>query len=161
MGCYGIGITRTVAAVIEQYHDQDGIIWPLSVAPYQVLILPLNITHPPSKKAAERLYNQLGDLEVLLDDREERAGVKFKDADLVGIPLRVTIGERSLQEGKVEIKLRSEPTSISVSIEEVPQKVRSLLEKISSLAKVDSQCNIGRMKSPLDEIYEQGINEKE
>ncbi len=129
MGCYGIGITRTVAAVIEQHHDQDGIIWPLSVAPYQVLILPLNITHPPSKEAAERLYSQLGDLEVLLDDREERAGVKFKDADLVGIPLRVTIGERSLKEGKVEIKLRSEPTSISVSIEEASQKVRSLLEK--------------------------------
>ncbi len=128
MGCYGIGITRTVAAVIEQHHDRDGIIWPLSVAPYQVLILPLNITHPQTRETAEELYKQLKDWEVLLDDREERAGTKFKDADLIGIPLRVTIGERSLKEGKVEIKLRGEPTPISVSIEEATQKVRSILE---------------------------------
>jgi len=131
MGCYGIGITRTIAAVIEQHHDKDGIIWPPSVAPYQVLILPLNITHPPSREAAERLYAQLGDVEVLLDDREERAGVKFKDADLIGIPLRVTIGERSLKEGKAEIKPRGEPASISVSLEEVSQKVKSLLEELN------------------------------
>ncbi len=130
MGCYGIGITRTVAAVIEQRHDKDGIIWPLSVAPYQVLILSLNISHSQTKETAERLYSQLGDLEVLLDDREERAGTKFKDADLVGIPLRVTIGERSLQEGKVEIKPRGEPAALRVSIEEAPQKVRTILEEL-------------------------------
>ncbi len=132
MGCYGIGITRTVAAVIEQHHDKDGIIWPPSVAPYQVLILLLNITHAQTRETAERLYGQLGDLEVLLDDREERAGTKFKDADLIGIPLRVTVGEQSLREGKVEIKLRSRPTSISVSIEEAPQKVRTILEELNS-----------------------------
>jgi prolyl-tRNA synthetase len=109
MGCYGIGITRTLQAVIEQCNDKDGIIWPLSVAPYQVCITPLAVA-PDSAvmQLAEKLYAELTakGVEVILDDRDERPGVKFKDADLVGFPIRIGIGEKSLAKGEVEIKLR-------------------------------------------------------
>jgi prolyl-tRNA synthetase len=109
MGCYGIGVTRTLQAVIEQCNDRDGIIWPLSVAPYQVCITPLNVA-PESEamKLAETFYAELAarGVEVILDDRDERPGVKFKDADLVGFPIRLAIGEKSLAKGGVEIKPR-------------------------------------------------------
>jgi prolyl-tRNA synthetase len=109
MGCYGIGVTRTLQAVIEQGNDKDGIIWPVSVAPYAVCITPLNVApDSAAMKLAEQIYQDLTarDVEVILDDRDERPGVKFKDADLVGFPIRVGIGEKSLAKGEVEIKPR-------------------------------------------------------
>lgn len=109
MGCYGIGVTRTLQAIIEQCNDQDGIIWPLNVAPYQVCITPLNVD-PQSEamKLAEKFYSRLAahGVDVILDDRDERPGVKFKDADLVGFPIRIALGEKSLAKGEVEIKPR-------------------------------------------------------
>jgi len=127
MGCYGIGIGRTVAACIEQNNDKDGIVWPMPIAPYHVIITPVNVSDEGLSKTAEDIYRKLEErgIEVILDDRDERAGVKFKDADLIGIPLRVTIGARSLAEGKVEIKSRK-----SGEIETVPvEKVEDLICK--------------------------------
>jgi prolyl-tRNA synthetase len=108
MGCYGIGVGRTVAAAIEQNHDENGIIWPVAMAPYHVIITPVNVNDESVKKISEDLYKALLEkgIEVILDDRDERAGVKFKDADLIGIPLRITIGQKSLSNGKIEVKLR-------------------------------------------------------
>jgi prolyl-tRNA synthetase len=108
MGCYGIGVGRTVAACIEQYHDDNGIIWPPAIAPYQVIITPVNMNDPELAATAENLYADLlsAGVEAILDDRDERAGVKFKDADLIGIPLRVTIGPKNLAAGNLEIKVR-------------------------------------------------------
>jgi prolyl-tRNA synthetase len=108
MGCYGIGITRTAAAAIEQNHDADGIIWPMALAPYQVELLTLQAKDAEVVAAADRLYQELvaAGIEVLYDDRDERPGAKFKDADLIGIPLRVAVGKKSLAEGKVELKPR-------------------------------------------------------
>ncbi len=109
MGCYGIGVGRTLAAVIEQSHDDDGIIWPMTVAPYQVVVIPVNDREPELVAAAEKIYAELQarGIEVVLDDRGERAGVKFKDADLIGYPLRVTIGAKALARGNVEVKFRA------------------------------------------------------
>jgi prolyl-tRNA synthetase len=108
MGCYGIGVGRTVAACIEQHNDGDGITWPMTIAPYQVIITPVNVKDDGLLQAAEQLYRALTALgvEVILDDRDERAGVKFKDADLIGIPLRVTIGPKKLADGAVELRFR-------------------------------------------------------
>ena len=109
MGCYGIGVTRTLQAVIEQGNDKDGIIWPVSVAPYQVCITPLTVAaDSPAMKLAEQLYAELtqAGLEVIIDDRDERPGVKFKDSELVGFPIRIGLGEKSLAKGEVEIKPR-------------------------------------------------------
>ncbi len=109
MGCYGIGVTRTLQAVIEQCNDKDGIIWPLSVAPYRVCITPLNVDpNSEAMKLAEKFYAELTTrgVDVILDNRDERPGVKFKDADLVGFPIRLAIGEKSLAKGEVEIKPR-------------------------------------------------------
>jgi len=109
MGCYGIGVTRTLQAVIEQCNDKDGIIWPLSVAPYQICITPLNVdVNNEAMKLAEKFYAELTSrgVDVILDDRDERPGVKFKDADLVGFPIRIALGEKSLAKGEVEIKPR-------------------------------------------------------
>ena len=109
MGCYGIGVTRTLQAVIEQGNDKDGVIWPLSVAPYQVCITPLAVA-PDSEamKLAEKFYTELtaNGVDVILDDRDERPGVKFKDSELVGFPIRIALGEKSLAKGEVEIKPR-------------------------------------------------------
>jgi prolyl-tRNA synthetase len=131
MGCYGIGITRTLQAVIEQCNDKDGIIWPLSVAPFQVCITPLSVA--PGSQAmtlAEQFYTQLTSqgVEVILDDRDERPGVKFKDADLVGFPIRLGLGEKSLAKGEVEIKRRGgELTPVKIE-----QAVAKVLEMISA-----------------------------
>ncbi len=129
MGSYGIGITRTAQAAIEKYHDEKGIIWPQAIAPYQVIITPLNITKPEQKDAADKIYEELtgAGYEVLYDDRTERAGVKLNDADLIGVPLRVTIGDRSLAEGKVELKLRCESEVETVKIGKLEAKVAELL----------------------------------
>jgi prolyl-tRNA synthetase len=125
MGCYGIGVTRTLQAVIEQCNDKDGIIWPLSVAPYTVCITPLGVA-PDSAvmKLAEKIYTELTarGVEVILDDRDERPGVKFKDADLVGFPIRVGIGEKSLAKGEVELKPRGgalQPVKADAAVEAV------------------------------------------
>jgi prolyl-tRNA synthetase len=129
MGCYGIGVTRTLQAVIEQCNDKDGIIWPLSVAPYTVCITPLGVA-PDSAlmKLAEKIYAELTarGVEVILDDRDERPGVKFKDADLVGFPIRVGIGEKSLAKGEVELKPRGgalQPVKADAAVEAVMKLV--------------------------------------
>lgn len=108
MGCYGIGVNRILAAAIEQHHDDKGIVWPRAIAPYDIMILTMNEKEPKIREAAEKLYADLTaqGYDVLYDDRDERAGVKFKDADLTGIPVHVVLGERNLAEGKIEIKYR-------------------------------------------------------
>jgi prolyl-tRNA synthetase len=108
MGCYGIGINRIIASLVETSHDQGGIIWPVALAPYEVLLVPLKVTDPETMKVTDRLHDELtaAGVEVLLDDRDHRAGFKFKDADLVGIPLRIVIGERGLKQGNLEVKWR-------------------------------------------------------
>jgi len=119
MGCYGIGVGRTAAAAIEQNHDDAGIIWPVPLAPFGCEVLPVNVRNEETLAAAEALYDELrgAGVEVLLDDRDERAGVKFKDADLLGIPVRVVVGERNLKDENVEIKERrgSEPRLVKLS----------------------------------------------
>ena len=109
MGCYGIGVTRTMEAVVEQHHDENGIIWPVSVAPYHVIITLVSGTDEQQRAVADDIYGRLqaAGVEVLLDDRDERPGVKFKDADLLGIPVRITVG-RGVANGVVEYKLRRE-----------------------------------------------------
>jgi prolyl-tRNA synthetase len=131
MGCYGIGVTRTLQAVIEQSHDDNGIVWPISVAPYTVCITPLNIA-PESEvmKRAEQIYSELTGrgVDVILDDRNERPGVKFKDSELVGFPIRVGIGEKSLAKGEVEIKPRAGallPTKVDATVEKVMDLLKS------------------------------------
>lgn len=108
MGCYGIGVTRTMASIIEQHHDENGIIWPLSVAPYHVSVIPVNIKDEAQMEVANKLYEELKSIgvDVLLDDRNERPGVKFKDSELIGIPMRVTVGKK-ITDGEVEFKLRT------------------------------------------------------
>jgi prolyl-tRNA synthetase len=125
MGCYGIGVGRTVAAAIEQNHDENGMVLPFAIAPFEVEVLPVNVTHPESMELADRVYRTLLDkgVDTILDDREERPGVKFKDGDLIGIPARVTIGERGLKEGNVEIKMRDRKEPVRVKKEEVIDKV--------------------------------------
>ncbi|MCY6371583.1 proline--tRNA ligase [Clostridium ganghwense] len=132
MGCYGIGINRTMASIIEQHHDENGIVWPLSVAPYHVIVIPAVSKNEEQMKAAEDIYNSLKELgvEVLLDDRKERAGVKFKDADLIGIPMRVTVG-RMISEGKVEFKLRSSDEVEEMELSCVIDRVKEEFEKNS------------------------------
>ncbi|MCK6570903.1 proline--tRNA ligase [Myxococcota bacterium] len=129
MGCYGIGVTRIMAAAIEQNHDADGICWPVAIAPFHVAILPLQMNVPEVVAAAEKLYAELSDagFEVLLDDREERAGSKFKDADLIGIPFRLAIGARGLQEGIVELKHRRGGEVVKVPVGDVISQIRGLV----------------------------------
>ena len=119
MGCYGIGVTRTLSAIVEQHHDENGIIWPMSVAPYHVIITLVKPGDKTQEAVAEEIYNRLSDagVEVLLDDRDERPGVKFKDADLLGIPVRITVGKRA-PEGVVEYKLRREAEKQEMSVSE-------------------------------------------
>jgi prolyl-tRNA synthetase len=108
MGCYGIGVGRTAAAAIEQNHDEDGIVWPISIAPFEVSVIPVNVKSREVAEAAERVGNDLAErgVEVLLDDRDERPGIKFKDADLAGLPVRVTLGEKNVAAGFGEVRDR-------------------------------------------------------
>ena len=124
MGCYGIGINRTVAAIIEQHHDENGIIWPLAIAPYGVVVIPAVIKNEEQVRLAEDIYSKLRakGIEVLLDDRNERTGVKFKDADLIGIPIRITVGKK-ITEGKVEFKLRCSEEVEDVNIDMIIDRV--------------------------------------
>ena len=136
MGCYGIGIARTVAAAIEQKHDEDGIIFPISIAPFEVALLPLQMHERDVVDAAQKIYDACvaGGVDVLMDDRDVRPGVKFKDADLLGTPLQVTVGERTLKQGMVEIKVRSERESTKVLLSEapslIPAKVKALYDQV-------------------------------
>lgn len=129
MGCYGIGVTRILAAVVEQNHDANGIIWPMAIAPYQVIVLPLQMRNEAVVEAAEKLYAELrqAGVEVLLDDRKSGAGAKFKDADLIGIPVRVAIGSRGLKNGAVELKLRSAAEIEDVPLDDVAARVQALI----------------------------------
>jgi prolyl-tRNA synthetase len=130
MGCYGLGVTRTLQAVIEQCNDKDGIIWPMSVAPYQVCITPLAVAADAAvMNLAEKIYRDLTakGVEVILDDRDERPGVKFKDADLVGFPIRISIGEKSLAKGEVELKRRGGEL-IPFKAEEAISRVMAMLD---------------------------------
>ncbi len=129
MGCYGIGIGRTVAAAIEQNHDENGIIFPLPIAPFHCSVVALNTKDTGVMAAAEEIYFKLEKLgiEVLFDDRDERPGVKFKDNDLIGIPLRVVVGSKGLAEGKVELKIRQGGEVLSLPIEEALAKVKGMV----------------------------------
>ncbi|MCF3648705.1 proline--tRNA ligase [Synoicihabitans lomoniglobus] len=134
MGCYGIGISRTMQAVIEQSHDKDGIIWPWAVAPFQVLIVLLD----PAMEEAATLAKTLGvaaelaGADILIDDRDERPGVKFKDADLIGVPLRITIGGRGLKNGVVEVKWRHESEVVQIPVAEAASRIAALVEQPAS-----------------------------
>ncbi|MCX7904548.1 MAG: His/Gly/Thr/Pro-type tRNA ligase C-terminal domain-containing protein, partial [Caloramator sp.] len=130
MGCYGIGINRTMAAVIEQNHDEKGIIWPLSIAPYHVIVVPVVMKDELQVKTAEEIYNMLNEMgvETLIDDRDERAGVKFNDADLIGIPIRITVGKK-IKDGIVEFKLRNSSEVKEVKVEEVYNEVLKVFKE--------------------------------
>jgi prolyl-tRNA synthetase len=132
MGCYGIGINRILASAIELGNDEDGIIWPISIAPFEVIITSVNQDDEKVAKVAENIYKQLLDkgVDVLLDDRILRGGVKFKDADLIGIPVRVTVGKKSVAEGNVEIKLRCESQSQKVPIENAAENAIKLVSSL-------------------------------
>ncbi|HET7658451.1 MAG TPA: proline--tRNA ligase [Bacillales bacterium] len=132
MGCYGIGISRTVAAVVEQNHDEKGMTWPIQVAPYEVHLIAVNMKNDEQRETAEKLYGQLNDhFEVLFDDRNERAGVKFADSDLIGLPIRVTVGKK-VTEGIVEVMTRRDGTVQEVKIEEIPEIVTQLKMKLGT-----------------------------
>lgn len=135
MGCYGIGVTRVVAAVIEAGHDDNGIIWPMSIAPYHVTIVVVNSSDEKQSKVGEDIYEELSKrgVECILDDRNERTGVKFKDADLIGIPIRITAG-RTVDEGMVEIKHRKGSQATKVPIEQVAETVQKMIaDEMASL----------------------------
>ncbi|MEN9521571.1 MAG: hypothetical protein RLZZ381_4159, partial [Cyanobacteriota bacterium] len=125
MGCYGIGVSRLAQAAVEQSYDQDGIIWPVAIAPYHVVVIVPNISDNEKMAVGEKLYAEFkqAGVEVLFDDRKERAGVKFKDSELIGIPYRVVTG-RSLSEGKVEVVKRATKESQDIPLEEVVATVK-------------------------------------
>ncbi|MFA7061739.1 MAG: His/Gly/Thr/Pro-type tRNA ligase C-terminal domain-containing protein, partial [Pedobacter sp.] len=130
MGCYGIGIGRTVAAAIEQNHDENGIVFPLPIAPFHCSVVALNTKDKGVMAEAEEIYFKLEKkgIEVLFDDRDERPGVKFKDNDLIGIPLRIVVGAKGLAEGKVEIKIRKTGEVLLMPIEDAIEHVHRLVE---------------------------------
>ena len=133
MGSYGIGVGRMLACIAEEHHDEDGLIWPITVAPFEVHLVSLAKGAGPAADASESLYADLtgAGLEVLYDDRSENAGVKFKDADLIGVPVRITVGERSLKEGNVEVSLRTEPKEkTAVALGGVCAYVRESIERL-------------------------------
>jgi prolyl-tRNA synthetase len=129
MGSYGIGPARIAAAAVEQGNDENGIIWPAAIAPYQLLIIPVNVKDTKSMDVAEEMYAALEKkgFEILIDDRDERAGVKFKDADLIGIPYRIIIGEKNLKEGLVELKERKTGKIEKVKVEEAIEMIAKKL----------------------------------
>lgn len=131
MGCYGIGVTRTMASSIEQNNDQDGIIWPMAIAPFHAIIIPVSNKDAEQMQAARELYHSLtiAGVEALLDDRGERAGVKFKDADLIGIPIRITIGKRTVQEQIAEVKIRRNGQQLDIPLAEMTVRVKHLIDE--------------------------------
>ncbi len=135
MGCYGIGITRLLAAAIEQNHDVNGIIWPLSIAPFHMLLLPVQYGEKAIREVVDGLYDELlkCGIEVLLDDRDERPGVKFKDADLIGIPLRVTVGAKGLERGCIELRWRREGKTEEIPVGQAAEKIQTLVTEALKL----------------------------
>ena len=131
MGCYGIGVTRIAAAAIEQHHDADGITWPVPIAPFEVNLLSLQASDPQVSGLCDRLETELtaAGIDVLYDDRDERPGVKFKDADLIGIPYRIAVGKKGVAEGVIEIKARRSPEVVKVKIDEAVAYVRERIER--------------------------------
>jgi prolyl-tRNA synthetase len=134
MGCYGIGINRIVASAIEAANDDNGIIFPISIAPFEVIIVSVNQDDADVVNAGEKIYNELKSkgIEVLLDDRDERAGVKFKDADLIGIPVRITVGKKALATGNVELKLRTEPKPTLIPVDTAIAKTVEMVDTLKS-----------------------------
>ena len=132
MGCYGIGVSRTLAAAIEQYHDENGIIWPRSIAPFEAVIVPINAKDEALMSTSHTIYTALKDagIDVLLDDRKDRAGVKFKDADLIGYPLRITVSKNTLENNEVEIQIRKSGEALPCAIDSVATKVTELLQNL-------------------------------
>lgn len=135
MGCYGIGVNRIIAGLAETKHDENGLIWPMAVAPYEVLVIPLNVTDAAVMEAAEKVYADLQGqgVDVLMDDRDARPGFKFKDADLIGIPLRVVIGGKGLKEGVAEVKLRTEAEPTLVPLDQVVEQVAATVRAAKSV----------------------------
>lgn len=132
MGSYGIGVSRTLAAAIEQFHDENGIIWPRAIAPFEVVVVPINAKDEALMEASTKIYEELkaAGVDVLLDDRKERAGVKFKDADLIGYPLRITVSKNTLESGAVELKTRKTGEAVEVAIADVQKAVADTLNTL-------------------------------
>ncbi len=132
MGCYGIGVGRTMAAAIEQNNDKDGIIWPRAIAPFEVVVVPVNAKVPEQLELAEKIYGELkaAGVDVLLDDRKERAGVKFKDCDLIGYPLRITVGPKAVEEGTIELRVRKTGETFNETKETYLAKAREILKTL-------------------------------
>ena len=136
MGCYGIGITRTMAAAVEQNHDENGIIWPFSIAPFHVVVLPVSDRDSRQVEMAEKVYDLLvrAGVEAVLDDRPERPGVKFKDADLVGYPLRVTVGAKAVESGEVELRRRATGETVFLPAADLVHRVREIISEATGQA---------------------------
>ena len=132
MGSYGIGVGRLLACIAEEHNDENGLIWPISVAPFQVHIVAIAKGKGPALEAAEKLYAELHErgVEVLLDDRVENPGVKFKDADLIGIPVRLNVGERSLKKGVIELKIRKEEERHEVPVDQIVDRVMAEIARL-------------------------------
>lgn len=132
MGCYGIGVGRTMAAAVEQNNDKDGIIWPVEIAPYHVIIVPINIKDEAVREKAFAIYHELqqAGVEVILDDRDERPGVKFKDADLIGYPVRIVLGKKTLEQGEIEVKVRKTGATHMLAAEDYVGGVKQILVEL-------------------------------
>ena len=132
MGCYGIGVSRTMAAAIEQCNDKDGIIWPRSIAPYEVVVVPVNAKVPEQLALAEEIYEELkkAGVDTIIDDRKERAGVKFKDCDLIGYPLRITVGPKAVENDTIELKVRKNGETAEAGKAEVVAKAIEMLKNL-------------------------------
>lgn len=132
MGCYGIGVSRTLAAAIEQFHDENGIIWPRAIAPFEAVVVPINAKDEALMTTAQKLYDELkaAGVDALLDDRKERAGVKFKDADLIGYPVRITISKTTLETGEAEVKIRKTGEVLQVPLAETAVEVAAKLNEL-------------------------------
>ena len=136
MGCYGVGVSRSMASIVEQFHDDNGIIWPMSVAPYHVIITVMKPEDEAQKEVAEKVERELeaAGVEVILDDRKERPGVKFKDADLIGIPIRITVG-RGAVDGIIEYKMRRDADKVELTVDE---GIAKAIETVN--AEKDGRC---------------------
>ena len=132
MGCYGIGVSRTLAAAIEQFHDDNGIIWPRAIAPFEAVVVPINAKDEALMATATKVYEDLkaAGVDALLDDRKERAGVKFKDADLIGYPIRITISKMTLETGEAEVKIRKTGDVLQVPLAEAAVEVAAKLNEL-------------------------------
>ncbi|MFH1847544.1 MAG: proline--tRNA ligase [Candidatus Omnitrophota bacterium] len=133
MGCYGIGVNRILAALIETSHDADGIIWPKSISPYEIVVIPIRSDNKAVQTEAERIYKELLEqgIDVLIDDRDKSPGMKFKDADLIGFPLKIIIGQKNLENNKIEIKERSSKTALLIDLEAVLETIEGILAQKS------------------------------